>query len=411
LPSLQSFLESRSNFHDKKERFVVLNKTALLKMLPELYLNCLESQLSASQRLTLEMLVWLLQFHKQVRIERLAACLPLPILYESRRRHVQRFLSLPQLSIPLLWFPLIKSILLTQIQPGTQVILALDRTQWKQNNLFVISVIWDKRALPIYWQFLSHNGSSNLATQQALLRPVLRLLKGYEIVIVGDREFRSVELAYWLKQKKVYFALRQKQGNYIKLKGQEYQQLSELGLAPGMKLFLTGVNFTKKKGFGEFSLAAYWKRKYRGKGANEGWYILTNLKSLEAALKVYQARSGIEAMFKDCKSGGYNLEDSKASVERLTSLVLLIALAYTCAGLRGQAIKSKGQQKYIGRLKELKRMTRRHSNFWVGLYGQMWIAALESESNWLRDLMIIRPNKRTFFQKGLRAMALIQADF
>jgi hypothetical protein len=240
---------------------------------------------------------------------------------------------------------------------------------------------------------------------------VLRLLKGYEIVIVRDREFRSVELAYWLKQKKVYFALRQKQGNYIKPRGREYQQLSELGLAPGMKLFLTGVKFTKKKGFGQFSLAAYWKRKYRGKGANEGWYILTNLKSLEAALKVYQARSGIEAMFKDCKSGGYNLEDSKASVERLTSLVLLIALAYTCAGLRGQAIKSKGQQKYIGRLKELKRMTRRHSNFWVGLYGQMWIAALESQSNWVRNLMIIRPNKRTFFQKGLRAMALIQADF
>ena len=61
-------------------------------MLPELYLTPLHSQLSASQLLTLEMLVWLLQFHKQVRIERLAAYLPLPILYESRRRHVQRFL-------------------------------------------------------------------------------------------------------------------------------------------------------------------------------------------------------------------------------------------------------------------------------------------------------------------------------
>ncbi len=55
-------------------------------MLPELYLTSLDSQLSASQLLTLEMLVWLLQFHKQIRIERLAACLPLPILYESRRR-------------------------------------------------------------------------------------------------------------------------------------------------------------------------------------------------------------------------------------------------------------------------------------------------------------------------------------
>ena len=97
-------------------------------MLPELYLTSLDSQLSASQLLTLEMLVWLLQFHKQVRIERLAACFPLPILYESRRRHVQRFLILPQLSIPLLWFPLIKSIVLTQVQPGTQVIVPLDRT-------------------------------------------------------------------------------------------------------------------------------------------------------------------------------------------------------------------------------------------------------------------------------------------
>jgi hypothetical protein len=47
-------------------------------MLPELYLTRLESQLSASQLLTLEMLVWLLQFHKQVRIERLAACFPCP---------------------------------------------------------------------------------------------------------------------------------------------------------------------------------------------------------------------------------------------------------------------------------------------------------------------------------------------
>ena len=57
----------RADKHDKKERFVVLNKTAQLKMLPEFYLTSLHSQLSASQLLTLEMLVWLLQFHKQVR--------------------------------------------------------------------------------------------------------------------------------------------------------------------------------------------------------------------------------------------------------------------------------------------------------------------------------------------------------
>ena len=79
------------------------------------------------------------------------------------------------------------------------------------------------------------------------------------------------------------------------------------------------------KGFGGFNLAAYWQRKSKKKAAAQGWYILTNLDNLAAALKAY-TRSGIEAMFKDYKSGGYNLEECKASQERLNRIVLLIAI-------------------------------------------------------------------------------------
>jgi hypothetical protein len=39
-------------------------------------------------------------------------------------------------------------------------------------------------------------------------------------------------------------------------------------------------------------------------------WLLQFINKYELKDKVYQARSGIEAMFKDCKSGGYNLEDS-----------------------------------------------------------------------------------------------------
>jgi len=123
-------------------------------MLPQFYRTCLQSRLSAAQLLTLEIVVWILQFHKQVRIERLAALFPQPILFESRRRHLQRFLRLPQLSIPLLWFPLIKWSIQTHYKKATRLLVAIDRTQWKQNNLFMVSVIWEKRAWPIYWQFL-----------------------------------------------------------------------------------------------------------------------------------------------------------------------------------------------------------------------------------------------------------------
>lgn len=243
-------------------------------MLPELYRTCFQSQLSQSQLHTLEILVWLLQQHKQVRIERLAACLPLPILFESRRRHLQRFLILPQLSVVLIWLPLIKGIIRTQIQSGSQVIVAYDRTQWRANNLLMVSVIWAKRAMPVYWQFIPKIGSSNLEQQQAILRPVIRLLKSYQVVVVGDREFHSVKLATWLIEQKVDFALRQKKTTYIKQMGQDYQQLSSLGLAPGIKLFFTGIAVTKAKGFGEFNLAAYWQKKSKDKVLDSGWYIL-----------------------------------------------------------------------------------------------------------------------------------------
>ena len=75
---------------------------------------------------------------------------------------------------------------------------------WRDKNIFVISLIWEHRALPLYWQILlSKRGSSNLQEQQLLIPPILSLLKNYQIVILGDREFGSVKLARWLCEKNV----------------------------------------------------------------------------------------------------------------------------------------------------------------------------------------------------------------
>ena len=380
-------------------------------MLPQLYRSSLKSQLNPAQLLTLEVLVWLIQVHKQVRIERLAAHFPLPIKFESRRRHIQRFLQLPQLSVVLLWFPIIITIIQSKIELGKRVYLAIDRTQWKDKNLFMVALIIEKRAIPIYWQFLEKQGASNLAEQQAILRPAIRLLQGYEIVILADREFHSVELAKWLCEKKVYFVLRQKKDTNIQQKGQEYQELTRLELAPGMSRFLTKIKVTKEKGFERANLAAYWKRKYRRKTEKEPWYLLTNLGNLAETLTAYRKRTGIEAMFKDCKTGGYNLEGSYASIERLTRLVLLIAVAYTWATLKGRAIKSTGQKNYINRFRKVKQLLTKNSSFWVGLYGDVWVIGMEFLSDWSQKLMRMTPNKLSFFQKGLRAMSLIQSAF
>ncbi|MGD1701904.1 transposase [Dapis sp. BLCC M229] len=96
----------------------------------------------------------------------------------------------------------------------------------------------------------------------------------------------------------------------------------------------------------------YKKQKYRQKSVVEKWYLITNLSSAGKIKKIYSQRMGIEAMFKDYKTGGYNLESAKANETRLNNLILLIAISYTLSSFQGQKIKNKGVQKYISRTNE-----------------------------------------------------------
>jgi len=354
-------------------------------MLPSFYQACFQAQLSATQYLMLQMRVLLLQKQRRVTIERLAVLFAQPIQLQSRRRSRPRFLGLPQLSIRALWFPRLKYWLKINFKQTRRIKLAMDSTQWQERNLFVVSLLWDNRAISMYGQLLPKLGNSNLAEQKALLRPGFQWLKPYRILLTAEREFHSVKLANWLGQRQVFFALPQQKSTYIQQQGQNFQRLETLGLTPGISLYISQVQVTKQRGFGTFDLAADWQRNYRDKTADEPWYILINLGTLEAAVATFKARFGIEAMFKDCKSGGYNLEDSDAWDQRLVSLVWLIAIAYSCAVMQGKRLKQMGLQKYICRIKGLKRFHRRHSSFWGGLYGQLWVAGRKLGPNLLAN--------------------------
>ena len=377
-------------------------------MLPSFYQTFLEKYLTPSQLITLKMLVWLLQNQKQVKIERLAATLPLPIQHNSRRRHLQRFLTLKAISVVLLWFPLIQEILHRQIKPGSQLVLAMDRTQWTGNNILMVSAIYRSRALPIFWVILDKKGASNLAEQQQLLRPVIRLLKSYKLILIGDREFHSIELARWLQTNNISFVFRLPSSTTFRPKRRKFQPLKSISLSPGERQFYADINLTQKRGFGKFNLAVYWKRKYRGKQSNEAWYLLTNLSSWTQATKVYGQRFGIEAMFRDCKTGGYNLSGSQANSEKLTRLIFLIALAMTSAWLHGQRTQSQRQSDYICRSLQEARTRRRHSAFWIGLYGANWIVAFHECRIWVEELIGSVPNKQSFYRQGLKAIKFIE---
>lgn len=83
-----------------------------------------------------------------MRLETLAEAFPLPVKFESRRRKIQRLLILPHLTIAKISFPLVSYFLETYCPSTAVLYVAIDRTQWACTNLLMLSLIWDKRAIP-----------------------------------------------------------------------------------------------------------------------------------------------------------------------------------------------------------------------------------------------------------------------
>jgi hypothetical protein len=270
-------------------------------MLPTFYQSCLRSQLSDAQFITLEILVELLQQERKITIERLATLFPQPILFESRRRNLQRFLSLPQMTPEALWFPIAKQWIKQHIPRGQALQIVIDRTQWQGHNLIMASFVYKNRAIPVYWTWLDKPGQSSLQDQQKVLHPVFQLLKKRHFVLLGDREFHSIELAAWCVQKKVSFVFRLPKSTTIQPQmGAAFSRLDDLPQAPGIPEQYLQVQVTQKRGFGRHNLVLYQKRAYAQSTISETWYLLTNLTNVNQVLFHYDFRFCIEMSLPLC---------------------------------------------------------------------------------------------------------------
>jgi hypothetical protein len=321
-------------------------------MLPTFYQTHLKKQLTHAQFILLTILLSLIQSEKQVRLERLARVFPYPITAESRRRKLQIFLDLPQLNIALIWFPLITYWLTTYCPMGQRLSIAIDRSQWGCINLFTLALIGQKRAIPLYWCLLPKLGNSNLSEQTLALQQVLPLLKKYKVIVLGDREFCSVDLGNWPGTMGVSFCLRLKKNHCLETENLIWQRLDELKIIPGTSLYFQGVRVRKTRPVAGFDIACKWKRNSQGIKLKDAWFILTDLGSLPVAIAAYKKRMGIEEMFRDYKTGGYNIEGTGLKGERLIKIILLMAIAYSSAIFQGTEIQENQVQKYISRSKE-----------------------------------------------------------
>jgi Transposase DDE domain len=253
-------------------------------------------------------------------------------LRESRIKRLTRFLQNERITPEVYFLPYVQALLASL--PDGPLVLVMDGSVVGRGCMaLVVSVLYQKRALPLGWIVVAaQKGHLCETTHQELLAQVAaRLPKGREVIFLGDGEFDGVGLLAAITQQGWQFVCRTAK-NAVLWEGDQDFRLSWLPLEPGAVISLEDVFFTKE-GFGPVLCVACWDRRYK-----EPLYLVSNLELWQEAVYWYRKRFQIETFFSDQKSRGFGLSKSHLSdPDRLARLLIGTCLAYiwmVCLGVR-----------------------------------------------------------------------------
>lgn len=247
---------------------------------------------------------------------------------------------------------------------GQWVDLTMDRTNWKFGqlniNILAIGISWRGTAIPLVWKLLDKRGNSSAEERIELLNKLLEHLGPQAIkkirYVLMDREFGTKEWITALKDRKLDFVIRirtdarvRKAGEHKKIAAKKlfasrkYKVLRKQRVIFGHRLFVAGQKLSKKE-----------------------YLILVGNSRLTHGNKLYAERWGIEVFFGNCKTRGFNFEDTHLThLERINTLMFVLAIAYIWAFKTGEWLIKKGEKIPVKRVQN--RRTKLFSIFRFGL--------------------------------------------
>jgi Transposase DDE domain len=307
--------------------------------------------LSKRRLATLAALIAGVVHSRTVNLSHLAAHLCGAACHASKYRRLQRFFQFVQLDQDVA-----ARLVVHMLNLGRPKFLALDRTNWKLGsrdiNILMLAIVTRRFRVPLLFTLLPHQGSCDMASRIALMRRYLALFPAASIrCLLADREFIGAQWMDFLNENNIPFAIRVKIDMTLTLEDGRTWSLATLlrrkraRYAPAL---LSGrLNGTDGPTREVVCLAA--KRLADGE-----WLIVaTNRPDPKQALNDYRKRWGIECLFGDAKTRGFNIEDTHiTNPEKLATLIVVIMLAttwaYRCAtltmGMKAIQRKSHGRR-------------------------------------------------------------------
>lgn len=274
-----------------------------------------------------------------------------PISQPGRVAFLQRFFHSPLFTQTAVYQPFVRQALQGYQAPIWH--LVIDRSPLVPHvwDLLMVSLSFRKRAIPLAWQVLRF-GSTSAETQIGLLRQVKALIPPTQTTIVhGDAEFGAVPMMQFISAHPYWdFILGQSRHTYYQLGDWQWYYLGDLKVTHRQPQFLANIFWTKSHIYGPLNLFAFSQPRQNSKSGPryEIRYCTTSLPIARTLRRVGRRRWGIEPMFRDFKSSGWQLDQSALTqAETRENLLVVLAINYLWATCLGRWLCKSGRRREI----------------------------------------------------------------
>lgn len=280
----------------------------------------------------------------QSRLTSMAGVVCPEIDFQSRVKKFKRLVKNDYVDAQTFFLPFLAKIL-ANLCNRKQVVFAIDGSPVGSGCVcLMISLIWRNRAVPLCWIVRKgKKGHFPVQMHIELLEAFAKLLpENCPVALIGDGEFSKIPLLEFCKDKKWDVVCRTAKNRQVILEGCKDKITLGSSLYPveGQKTaWMPNVKYTAKK-YGPIHVFCHHDPKH-----DSPWYLVSNIAHPPLVIRLYKKRFGIETLFSDLKSRGFNVHKSKLrDPKRVERLLIVVCLAYIftlLTGINGERLEIK----------------------------------------------------------------------
>jgi len=292
---------------------------------------------------------------RSVHLARIGEELPITCTEEAREQWVRRQLSNDTEDTLHLFRPVAESLLAGFA--GRTVRLILDPTDLAPDlTIVTIGRAYRGRALPLAWMTVYIKPDTVKEAIQLLFAELKQWLpQEATVYLLGDREFHGQETLQLIQDQGWIPVVRTKGDITVELEDGRQCKVADLAPACGKTAFYEKVWLTLW-GWGPYSLSlSNALQAKRGQKPEDPWYIVSTEPAGPQILALYKCRMWLDETFRDLKSQGFHLEQTRLDrPERIDRLLLALVLACWWVMGCGLAVERTGQRRQVDRVKQPK---------------------------------------------------------